>query len=107
MTQAPEPNSPNIVVKYFSSWGGYTLPFKPYDEISLEKALDRKSYYIGSYEEELLLVFEKVVEMETTFVDRYEYWKGRNKIKQRTMTKADGSVTVQFFNKRGKIIVED
>lgn len=67
-------------------------------------ALARGTYYIGRYADGLLVSFEKVVEGQQMFLDEYQYWPGKKTLQRRRMTKEDGVVLEQDFDRRGKLV---
>lgn len=91
-------------IKYFESWSGYDIPFKPIREINLERALSLQAYYIGTYRDGRLVSFEKILDSKREWLDVYEYWENSNKLKKRTMTKASGEVILQNFDRNGNIL---
>lgn len=92
------------MTKYFESWSGYDIPFKPIREIPLERALTLKSYYIAKYRDGRLMSFEKILDGQSEWFDAYEYWENSPKLKQRTMSKASGEITMQRFDKSGSML---
>ncbi|MCF7967120.1 MAG: DUF6156 family protein [Methylobacter tundripaludum] len=94
------------LIKYFESWSGYNIPFKPIRETTLERALSLKAYYIGTYRQSRLITFEKILDNKREWIDVYEYWENSQKLRKRTMTKASGEVLVQNFDKNGNTLAE-
>ncbi len=94
----------DLHTRYFLSFSGYDIPFRPSEEVTEAVALERNTYYIGRYAQDLLITFEKVVEGQRMFLDEYEYWPGSKQLQHRRMVKEDGSVVEQEFDRRGKLI---
>lgn len=92
------------VIKYFESWSGYDIPFKPIREIPLARALTLKAYYIGTYKEDRLMTFEKILNNQREWIDAYEYWENSPKLRKRTMAKASGEVILQNFDPKGNLL---
>ncbi len=92
------------VIKYFESWSGYNIPFTPIREITLERALSLKAYYIATYRNEVLVSFEKILDSQREWLDVYEYWENSQKLKKRIMTHASGEVIVQNFDRSGNML---
>ncbi len=95
-------NSPDE--KYFASWNSYKIPFVPQEQLSKDEAIRRNSYYIGHYQAGKLVRFEKYLSGHREWVDDYIYW-DNGQLQQRLMKKADGSETLQKFDRNGKIIL--
>jgi hypothetical protein len=90
--------------RYFRSWGGYVIPYRPVGEITEEEARELRSYYVGEYNDGSLLNFEKIVDGEREWIDYYTYDTKTSAIKSRKMVKADGSIIEQLFDPKGKIV---
>jgi hypothetical protein len=90
-------------VVFYGSWSSYRIPFEPSEPISREEAAKRKSYYVGRYQNKQLQSFEKYLDGKREWTDDYSYW-DNGKLKHRHMTKADGSVIDQDFDRNGEII---
>jgi hypothetical protein len=90
--------------RYFKSFSGYKIPFRPTDEISETEAIASANYYIGVYADGLLLSFEKVFESERVFLDEYTYWPDTKHLRHRKMTKEDGTIIDKEFDERGRMI---
>lgn len=95
-----------LQTRYFLSFKGYDIPFRPSEEITEAVALERGTYYIGRYAQELLISFEKFVEGRRMFWDEYQYWPGSEVLQHRRITKEDGAVMEQDFDRRGKVVRE-
>ncbi len=80
------------------------MPRVPENEVSKEEAQQNRSYYIATYEEDRLITFEKMLDGERMWFDTYEYWDETAILKTRTLTREDGSTTLQRFDEKGKII---
>lgn len=93
-----------MTTRYFLSFNGYDIPFRPSEEVTESIALDRGTYYIGRYADGLLVSFEKVVEGQRMFWDECQYWPGKKTLQHRRMTKEDGVVLEQDFDQRGKLV---
>ena len=92
--------------RYFLSFKGCDIPFRPSEEVPESIALERKTYYVGRYAQDQLVSFEKIVEGQRMFLDEYQYWPGRKVLQHRRMTKEDGVVMEQNFDRRGKLVRE-
>ncbi|MFA0962778.1 DUF6156 family protein [Roseivirga sp. BDSF3-8] len=98
-----EPNS----VKYFASWGSYSVPKKPQKEIQESELSDYPTYYKAHYDEEGRLArFEKYIDGDLEGYDAYEYYEGTEKVKTQTLLNADGEKRVNQFDEKGKRIEE-
>lgn len=96
-----------ILKKYFESWSGYNIPFKPQKEISEEEAKCLRAYYTGVYKDDLLVSLEKILDNKREWIDFYEYRLDKGQaLYERRMHKSDGSIITQKFDKNGKIIIE-
>ena len=79
------------------------MPRKPTDPISEADAVTRSSFYKGEHDDEGRLVrFTKFLNGHIAWSDEYAYWDDGN-LRRRTMTKEDGSETVEEYNHRGKL----
>jgi hypothetical protein len=63
-------------------------------------------YYIAGYIGKRLMSFEKIVDGAREWLDEYTYWPDGKALLHRRMTKEDGSVVEQDFDRRGRIIKE-
>ncbi|MEM0995974.1 MAG: DUF6156 family protein [Bacteroidota bacterium] len=99
MTQNPS----ETVVRYYASWSGYSIPFKPKREISFEETKVLPTYYIAHFRGANLVQFQKYCDGELEWTDRYTYWPDRRHLQKRTMTKASGEQTIQQFDERGNL----
>lgn len=91
-------------VFYFKSWSGYNIPYQPAEPVAEDEALTLDTYYVGKYSKGGLVSFEKIHNNQRVWIDEYEYWDETKVIKKRKMQKADGTVTEQEFDRKGKII---
>jgi hypothetical protein len=94
----------DLHTRYFLSFKGYDIPFRPSQEVPDSIALERKTYYIGRYAQDLLISFEKLVQGRRMFLDEYQYWPGSEVLQHRRMTKDDSTVMEQVFDRRGKLL---
>jgi hypothetical protein len=93
-------------IRYFTSFAGYSIPFKPTGEVSTAETQAMDSYYIGRYEGKQLISFEKMEHGKRTWFDQYVYWPDGKHLKHRHMTKEDGSVVEQDFDRKGKMVAK-
>ena len=91
-------------IKYFKSWAGYSIPFKPVNEISREEAIQLKSYYLATYKNSIMISFEKILDKQREWIDHYSYDDKTGKILERVLHKSDGSISKQKFDKKGKLL---
>lgn len=74
------------------------MPYKPCHEVAEHEALMLKSYYIGEYDDGLLLSFEKVLNGRREWIDYYTYNERNSKLRSRRTVKSDGIVVEQLFD---------
>ncbi len=96
-----------LVVKYFSGWIGYAIPMQPKGEISKEEADALDAYYVGTFEKDLLVSFEKFLHQERVWIDHYTYWENSKKLRKRKMIKSSGEEQIQLFDEKGKYLKEE
>lgn len=97
-------NTTSNSVSYFGSWASHRIPFVPTEPISQEEAKKRQAYYVGYYNSNKQLErFEKYLDGKLEWQDKYVYW-DNEKLKNRYMIKADGSETIQNFDRDGNMI---
>ena len=96
--------SDSFEIKYFQSWGGYTVPKKPQYEIKPENISEYSTYYKAYYKDGLLVKFEKYTNEELISCAEYIYWEGTEKLKQHISVNEDGEKRIHNYNKRGKKI---
>lgn len=89
--------------KYFAGWNSYEIPFVPQGQLPKAEAIQRNTYYVGHYQAGKLMRFEKYLSKQREWVDDYIYW-DNGQIQQRLMKKADGTETLQKFDRNGKIL---
>lgn len=94
---------PSLVVRYFGSWDSYKVPVIPSEPISPEEAAGRETYYIAYYREDQLVRFAKVSGGRMERTDEYSYW-DNGKIRERRMHASNGSLTIQQFDRRGRLV---
>ena len=94
--------SPSI--RYFESFAGYKIPFHPTGEFSRSEISRHDIYYVGTYEGNQLVSFEKRSEGQRIWLDTYTYWPDSKHLCERVMAKEDGSIVRQAFDKRGRLI---
>lgn len=76
--------------QYFESWSGYNHPIKPISEISEDRLLEHTGpYYIATYKDDNLIVFEKVHDNSTLFKYEYKY-DDLGKLETATLVNKDG-----------------
>ncbi|MCB9232334.1 MAG: hypothetical protein H6581_11765 [Bacteroidia bacterium] len=85
--------------KYFQSWAGYDVPLKPAKEITLEQTRELEAWYEAEYVNGMLVRFDKYLHQEKEWSDRYEYWPETGKLKKRIMTKTNGEIVEQHFDR--------
>jgi|ERR1035437_3647025 hypothetical protein len=90
-------NSP----KYFGSWSWNHLPLQPRKPISEQEAKKRKAYYVAHYDTRHLMRFEKYIDGKLDRTILYTYWEN-GKVRHRVIRPADGSETVDLFDRNGK-----
>ena len=87
--------------RYFGSFAGYSIPFKPTEPLTAEEATSRASYYVGRYDaHERLASFAKYLDGKRFFLSEYTYDQHGTFTKQKTTTQ-DGEVIEEWYNKRG------
>lgn len=88
---------------YYGGWSGYGVPRVPQEPISETEARGRDAFYVARYDGEgRLASFQKFLHGERDWGDEYAYW-DNGKVKERVLRKADGTQTVQRFDRRGKL----
>jgi len=96
-------------VHYFKSWATYHIPYRPIGKISKEEAEKLESYYIGYYDNNLLVKFEKYLNNELNWRNVFTYWPNTKILQKREMFHFDPTVEphrVQNFDQKGNIIKE-
>jgi Family of unknown function (DUF6156) len=89
---------------YYESFSGYNIPFRPIGEITIEKAKNLDSYYIAYFNDKgKIISFEKNLYCKREFIDHY-YYRADGTLERREGTKATGEITIQYFDKTGKLI---
>lgn len=89
---------------YYESFSGYDIPFRPVGELTPEKAKSRETYYIAYFNNDgKIISFEKYLNGKKEFGDQYIY-KSDGVLERRELSKASGEVTIQYFDKNGKMI---
>ncbi len=91
-------------IHYFSTFSGYAIPFQPADEIAAASLGDWETYYVGHFVGHRLVAFEKFSSGARLWLDEYQYWPDSKHLQHRKMTKEDGSVTEQDFDRKGKVV---
>jgi hypothetical protein len=95
-------NNDNKII-YYAGFRGYHIPIKPMAPITREEALSRKTYCIGYYNnEDVLICFEKYLDDKLFFRHEYKYYPDgvikENKISNDVETKTN------YYDKKGKLI---
>ncbi len=89
---------------YFGGWGSYSIPRKPQEPLTKEAALARPTWYEAYYDDQDRLVrFEKYLEGELEWADRYEYGEGQ-RLKTHILRRSDGTEAVHPYDERGRPI---
>ena len=94
----------SVTIKYFKTFTGKFIPFRPAGEITKEQTVTLDAYYIATFEGKQLKSFEKILNEHREWLDEYTYWPGSNKLRHRRMEKADGSIVEQEYNRRGRFV---
>lgn len=92
--------------RYYASFSGYHIPFRPTHELNPAEVKGLSAYYVAGYVGKRLMSFEKIVDGARLWLDEYTYWPDGKTLLHRRMTKEDGSVVEQDFDRRGRIIKE-
>jgi hypothetical protein len=92
--------------RYFSTFSGYAIPFQPAKEIAAASLGEWETYYVGHYVGDQLVAFEKFSSGSRLWLDEYQYWPGGKRLQHRKMTKEDGSIVEQDFDRKGKVVKE-
>jgi Family of unknown function (DUF6156) len=92
--------------RYYASFSGYRIPFRPAHELNPAEVKELSSYFVARYVGKRLMSFENIVDGARMWLDEYTYWPDGKTLQHRRMTKEDGSVVEQEFDRRGKIIQE-
>ncbi len=93
----------SLVVRYFGSWSSYKVPIVPAEPLSAEEAVGRETYYAAYYDEDQLVRFVKMSGDQVERTEEYSYWEN-GKVRQRRMQALDGSVIVQQYDRRGRLV---
>lgn len=89
---------------YYLGWGGMSMPRTPTDPATEAEATSRTSYYIATYDDAgRLATFTKMLNGRRDWADEYAYHEN-GELLRRTMTRPDGSVRVEDYDDRGKLI---
>lgn len=89
---------------YFRSWSWNHLPLRPREPISKEEAEQGRAYYVGYHNQANQLIrFEKYLDGTPDWKVEYVYW-DNGKVKERSITKPDGSRSSEAFDRKGKRI---
>jgi hypothetical protein len=92
---------------YYKDWVSYTIPYKPYNEVTMEEAKTLNSYYEAYFDNNgKIILFTKYLNGEIEWSDKYFYTPD-GLLGHREMTKANGEMQVQYFDKKGLIIREE
>lgn len=94
-------------IKYYTTWGGYSIRKKPQFPID-EKDIDQHkgAIYKAFYDEwNRLSKFEKYYKNVFQWSDEYEYWEQSEKVKKRISLDAKKNKNEHFYDKRGKEIL--
>jgi len=91
-------------IHYFKGWNSYSIPFNPENPIDSAAIDFNYSYYIGIYENDVLMSFKKMNNGLIVWEDNYEYWENSDILKKRKMIKEDSSIITQNFDEKGKIL---
>ena len=74
ITGCKKPNDDSVSVKYYSSFVGYNHPVQLIDELSETKIKEKKSYYVGTYNNsDRLIKVEKRLDGKILFIYNYSY----------------------------------
>jgi hypothetical protein len=91
---------------YFESFSNYVIPFRPTKEVTPDAAKAHDAYYIGYYNNDGKIVsFAKYLYGKLEFEDKYFYG-GDGRIERRELSKSNGETTIQYFDGKGKLILE-
>jgi hypothetical protein len=92
-------NNTSSETRYFISYSGVTLPLNLVNE--LEDGLEQRiTYFIGYYDNELLLKVEKIVYGEIEFTHDYNY-DDDGKISKAVITEEDEDPRILIFDEQG------
>jgi Family of unknown function (DUF6156) len=92
--------------RYYATFLGYEIPFRPAQELERDAIALRETYYVAHYVGKALVRFEKIAEGARVWLDEYIYWPNGGALQHRKMTKEDGTVVEQDFDRRGRVMRE-
>jgi hypothetical protein len=80
------------------------MPRRPTDPTSEAEAVHRQSFYRAEYDDQgRLATFTKIMNGQIQWSDEYRYW-DNGKLRERTMTRVDGSQVHEDYDRRGKLV---
>ncbi len=71
----------DVTVKYYSSFIGYNHPVELIDELSEKQKNEKECCYIGTFDNNMLIKVEKILNNETVFIYYYSYDRNGNLLK--------------------------
>jgi len=89
-------------IKYYVSWGGYSIPKKPQQEIDIAEIDNYSTYHKAYYKGKLLVKFEKYIDGKLDWSDEYIYWENSKKLKMHILVNALGEKRIHSYSKQGK-----
>ena len=93
---------PNVPY-YYGSFSGYSIPYKPIEELTYEEASQRDSYYVAHYDKEgKMTSFAKFLYGKFIFIDRYFYYTS-GVLERREGVKFTGESYIQYFDEEGNL----
>lgn len=89
---------------YYKDWESYKIPFRPYNQISLEEAKNLTTYYEAHFNEKGQIVsFKKFLKGEVEWTDKY-FYTSSGKLERRELTKTKPhEKIIQHFDENGNI----
>ncbi len=89
---------------YYGNFSDYSVPPRPTDELSAEKAKARDAYYVAYFDDSgKIISFEKYLYGAREFTEQYDY-RYDGMLDRRILIKAGGETTMQYFDRNEKML---
>ncbi len=89
---------------YYGNFSDYSVPPRPTDELTAEKAKTRDAYYVAYFDDNGKIVSrEKYLYGSLEFTEQYAY-KPDGVLDRKLVIKAGGETTMQYFDRNGRML---
>jgi len=89
---------------YYKSWGSYSKPPIPEEEITFEEAKKLTAYYVAYFDEKKRLIsFEKYLHNVPDWSAKY-FYSDLGYLEKEEISKPDGTKVINQYDSKGKIL---